>query len=61
MFVIKEEKVGKPILYWDGNRFTPDSGKARVFTSFKKARDEAWRLRGDYILGWLNSLFLHQN
>jgi hypothetical protein len=41
--------------------FSPDSHKARVFTDFKEARDEAWRLRSDYILGWLNSLFLHQN
>ena len=61
LFVIKDEKMGRPILYWDGSIFSPDSRKARVFTNFKEAREEAWRLRSDFILGWLNSLFRHQN
>ena len=61
VFVIKDEKAGRPVLFWDGTRFTHHSQKARVFTTFEEARDEAWRLRSDFIMEWLNSLFLHQN
>ena len=61
VFVIKDERAGRPISYWSGTQFTHDSRKALVFTSFTKARDEAWRLRSDYIWGWLASLLLHQN
>ena len=63
LFLIKHERNGRPTSYWDGSKFTHDSRKALIFSDFYLARDEAWRLKGDFnfILGWLNSLFLHQN
>ena len=47
-FIIKDEK-GQATLYWDGIRFTKDRNKATVYADFETVRDEAWRLRGEYL------------
>ena len=56
-FIIKDERYGRATLYWDGIRFTTDRNKATIFADFKKVRDEAWRLRGEFIWIWIDEFF----
>ena len=56
-FIIKDERHDQLTTYFDGIHFTPDSSKALVFDDFAAARDEAWRLRSDYVWAWFNDFF----
>ena len=59
-FIIKDERCGQATLYWDGTNFSLDRCKALIFADYEKVVDEAWRLRGDFIWGWLGDLFANE-
>ena len=54
-FIIKKEKDGRPMLFWDGNSFVADRTQALVFFDFNEAREKAWELRGDFFWYWIDS------
>jgi len=53
-FAIKDERNG---LWWSGDDWTPCRDQALGFDNFVAARDEAWRLRSDYVLAWFNDFY----
>ncbi|MHB8974060.1 MAG: hypothetical protein ACYC4N_26795 [Pirellulaceae bacterium] len=39
-------------LWWSGNEWITDRSKAKLFSDFAEARDEAWGLRPNYL--WIS-------